>query len=83
VFLAMALAFGLGGREVAGRMLSDAYDKGQEQRGQVRRDMELGKDRGERDAQRAKDEARARTGSGNGVTETRPISGSSGSRRVD
>ena len=36
VFLAMALAFGLGGREVAGRMLADAYDKGQEQRGQVR-----------------------------------------------
>ena len=26
VFLAMALAFGLGGREVAGRMLADAYD---------------------------------------------------------
>ena len=39
VFLAMALAFGLGGREVAGRMLGDAYDKGQEQRGQVKRDM--------------------------------------------
>ena len=83
VFLAMALAFGLGGREVAGRMLSDAYDKGQEQRGQVRRDMELGKERGKQDAQRAKDEAQSRTGSGNGVTETRPISGGSGSRRVD
>jgi hypothetical protein len=83
VFLAMALAFGLGGREVAGRMLSDAYDKGQEQRGQVRRDMELGKERGKQDAQRAKDEAQSRTGSGNGVAETQPISGSSGSRRVD
>ena len=33
VFLAMALAFGLGGRSVAERMLSDAYDKGQEQQG--------------------------------------------------
>jgi hypothetical protein len=83
VFLAMALAFGLGGREVAGRMLSDAYDKGQEQRGQVRRDMEVGKERGKQDAQRAKDEAQSRTGSGNGVAETQPISGSSGSRRVD
>ena len=31
VFLAMALAFGLGGREVAGRMLGDAYDRGREQ----------------------------------------------------
>ena len=71
VFLAMALAFGLGGREVAGRMLSDAYDKGQEQRGQVRRDVELGKERGERDARRAKNEAQARTG--NGHTETQPI----------
>jgi hypothetical protein len=61
VFLAMALAFGLGGREVAARMLSDAYDKGQEQRGQVRRDMELGKERGKQDAQRAKDEANRRS----------------------
>jgi len=30
VFLAMALAFGLGGREVAGRMLSEAYDRERE-----------------------------------------------------
>ena len=37
VFLAMALAFGLGGRSVAERMLSDAYDKGREQKGQVKR----------------------------------------------
>src|SRR3954454_15869169 len=66
VFLAMALAFGLGGREVAGRMLSDAYDKGQEQRGQVRRDMEVGKERGKQDAQRAKDEANRRAPRGNG-----------------
>ena len=51
VFLAMALAFGLGGREVAGRMLADAYDKGQQQRGQIKRDMELGKERGQREAQ--------------------------------
>ena len=78
VFLAMALAFGLGGREVAGRMLNDAYDKGQEQRGQVRRDMELGKERGKQDAQRAKAEAGQRTG--NGRTETQPIGGSGGAR---
>jgi Conserved TM helix len=69
--LSMALAFGLGGREVAGRMLEDAYNKGQEQRGQVRRDMELGKERGKQDAQRAKQEAEARTsGAGNGQTES-------------
>ena len=64
----MALAFGLGGREVAGRMLADAYDKGQEQRGQVRRDMEVGKERGKQDAERAKAEAEQRAG--NGRTET-------------
>jgi hypothetical protein len=86
VFLAMALAFGLGGREVAGRMLSDAYEKGQEQRGQVRRDMEVGKERGKQDAQRAKDEAEQRTGAGNGRTETQPVGtggtdGPTGSRR--
>ena len=64
VFLAMALAFGLGGRDVAGRMLADAYDKGQQQRGQVRRDMEVGKQRGKQDAQRVKDEAQQRAGNG-------------------
>jgi hypothetical protein len=64
VFLAMALAFGLGGREVAGRMLADAYDKGQEQRGQVRRDMEVGKERGKQDLDRAKSEAESRTSNG-------------------
>jgi hypothetical protein len=62
--LAMALAFGLGGRDLANRMLADAYDKGQEQRARVRRDMEIGKERGQRDAARAKAEAEARTGNG-------------------
>jgi hypothetical protein len=60
-------------------MLADAYDKGQEQRGQVRRDMELGKERGKQDARRAKGEAEARTG--NGQTETQPLrSGTTGSQ---
>jgi hypothetical protein len=87
VFLAMALAFGLGGREVAHRMLSDAYDKGQEERGRVRRDMEVGKERGKQDAQRAKAEAEQRTG--NGQTQTRPIAtggssdGPTGARRLN
>ena len=71
IFLAMALAFGLGGREVAGRMLADAYDKGQEQRGQVRRDLELGKERGKQDAERVKAEAEQRAG--NGRAETEPV----------
>src|SRR3954453_3663205 len=87
VFLAMALAFGLGGRDVAHRMLTDAYDKGQQQRGQIRQDMELGKQRGHRDAQRAKAEAEQRTG--NGQTQTQPVGGGAspdgptGSRRMN
>jgi hypothetical protein len=49
--LAGALAFGLGGRDVASRMLSDAYDAGQRNKDQVRRDMQHGK----QSAQREKD----------------------------
>jgi hypothetical protein len=65
VFLAMALAFGLGGRDVAGRMLADAYEMGREQRGQVRRDLEVGKERGQHDARRFKRDADAPAGAGN------------------
>ena len=45
IFLATALAFGLGGREVAGRMLADAYDRGRENREQFRRDTAVGEQR--------------------------------------
>ena len=77
VFLAMALAFGLGGRDVAARMLSDAYDKGQQEKETVKRDMQVGKDR-------AKQEAQQRTGDGgNGQTQSQPIGGSAGARRVN
>src|ERR687894_2830849 len=51
--LGMALAFGLGGRETAARLVAGAYDKGQEQRGQVQRDMQVGKDRGREQVQAA------------------------------
>jgi hypothetical protein len=78
VFLAMALAFGLGGREVAGRMLNDAYDKGQEQRGQVKRDMEIGKERGKQDAERTKVEAEKRAGNGAPATSTGSVEPGSG-----
>src|SRR3954451_10571878 len=66
VFLAMALAFGLGGRDVASQMLGDAYGKGREQRGQVKDDMRTGKERAKDDAQRVKAESGSRTGAGNG-----------------
>jgi len=44
--LGMALAFGLGGRETAAQLVSGAYDKGQEQKGQVKQDLRTGKERG-------------------------------------
>jgi small-conductance mechanosensitive channel len=49
--LGLALAFGLGGRETAGRLVNDAYRKGQEQRGQVKGDLQAGRDRGQAEAQ--------------------------------
>lgn len=45
--LGLALAFGLGGQPVAQRMLEDAYRKGQEQRDQIRSDMQTARDRAE------------------------------------
>jgi small-conductance mechanosensitive channel len=63
--LGMALAFGLGGRDVASRLLEDAYRKGQEQRGQVKRDVEIGKERGKEQAERGKERAQAEAGSDN------------------
>src|SRR5215213_2560383 len=55
--LGMALAFGLGGRETAGALVSGAYGKGQEQKGQVKRDMAVGKQRGQQQAQQATNNA--------------------------
>jgi len=59
VALGSALAFGLGGRQVAADMLSTAYDKGREQQGQVKADMQKGKERAQGQAERGKEKARA------------------------
>jgi hypothetical protein len=61
--LGMALAFGLGGRETAARLVSGAYDKGQEQQDQVKHDMQLGKERSQREAERAKQKLQEKTSS--------------------
>jgi hypothetical protein len=60
--LGMALAFGLGGRETAARLVSGAYDKGQEQKDQFKHDMRTGKERGEQQVQQAKDRAQQSDG---------------------
>jgi len=54
--LAGALAFGLGGRDVAGRMLEDAYQSGQQNKDQVKQDMEVVKRRAEEQKQKAQGE---------------------------
>ncbi len=67
--LALALAFGLGGRDVAGRLLDDAYGKGQDEKDTVKRDMQLAKERGQERAEEARDKAQ---GGGNGSTGATP-----------
>lgn len=47
--LGLALAFGLGGRPIAERMLEDAYRKGQEQRDQIKQDIQTGRLRAEQE----------------------------------
>ncbi len=52
--LAGALAFGLGGRDVASRMLQDAYDAGQRTKGQVKGDLGAARERAQHQAEQAK-----------------------------
>jgi hypothetical protein len=51
--LAGALAFGLGGREVAADLLRSAVDAGQENKEQVKQDARIARERGETQAQQA------------------------------
>jgi mechanosensitive ion channel-like protein len=53
IALASALAFGLGGRDVAARMLEGAYVKGQGQTAQVKRDMQTGRERARQEVDQA------------------------------
>ena len=45
--LGLALAFGLGGKDVARRMLEDAYNKSRDAKEQVRSDLQTGRERAE------------------------------------
>ncbi|PLS82047.1 hypothetical protein CYG49_00220 [Candidatus Saccharibacteria bacterium] len=58
--LGLALAFGLGGRDVAARMLEGAYQKGMESRDQARADMQAAKARTQDAAQSVVNNARRR-----------------------
>src|SRR5579875_1258428 len=52
--LAGALAFGLGGREIAGQMLADAYNSGQQNAEQVKADVQQGQARARAQAEEAR-----------------------------
>jgi Conserved TM helix len=54
--LAAALAFGLGGRDAAARLIESGYRKTQEQSEQIKQDMTTGRERAERDAQHVRRE---------------------------
>ena len=58
IALASALAFGLGGREVAGQMLQGAYQKGQENKQQFKQDLDTGMARAREEAKAKQDELR-------------------------
>jgi hypothetical protein len=53
VALGMALAFGLGGRDVAARLLESAYAKGHEVKEDVKRDVRVGVQRGKSEVEDA------------------------------
>jgi hypothetical protein len=60
IALGCALAFGLGGRDVAARMLEGAYQKGQESSEQVKRDVRTGREQAKVDLETAKSAAQDR-----------------------
>jgi hypothetical protein len=51
--LGAALAFGLGGRDAAAQLINSGYRKAQDNADQVRSDVEVGRERAQRDARQA------------------------------
>ena len=62
IALASALAFGLGGREVAAQMLQGAYEKGQANKEEFKRDLDTGTSRAKEEFEEKKDEMQDRNG---------------------
>ncbi|HEX2505015.1 MAG TPA: hypothetical protein VHK22_02300 [Gaiellaceae bacterium] len=58
--LGMALAFGLGGREVAAQMLQGAYERGQANSTQWKQDFQQGRKQAMQEAQRVREQAQDR-----------------------
>jgi hypothetical protein len=69
IALGSALAFGLGGRDVAERMLEGAYQSGQRNKEQFKRDLDRGMQRSSAEADRMKKKAQE-SGNAGGATAT-------------
>ncbi len=76
VALGCALAFGLGGRNVAERMLEGAYQKGQENRDQYRRDLDRGMGRARQQAEQVREQMRTTQAGSTTRPRTDPSDGS-------
>ncbi len=57
ISLGLALAFGLGGRNAASRMLDDLYDKSQKNKGRIASDLKTGGNRAKHQAEDLRDRA--------------------------
>lgn len=79
--LAGALAFGLGGRDVAARMWDSAYQKGQEQAEQVKADAQVGRSRAQDQAAQARDRAQRQVDLTDSY-DAQPTTSSPGARRA-
>ena len=69
--LGLALAFGLGGKDVARRMLEDAYNKSRDAKEQAKSDLQTGRDRAQDRAQDS--DALGGTGSTGTTTTSGPV----------
>ncbi|MFQ6171603.1 mechanosensitive ion channel family protein [Oryzobacter sp. R7] len=73
--LGLALAFGLGGRGVAQKLLEDAYSAGRERADDVKDDLRTGRARAEADARRADAQVNAGATAGSATTATATTDG--------
>jgi Mechanosensitive ion channel, conserved TM helix len=71
--LAGALAFGLGGREVAADMLRDAYSSGRQNQDRIKQDMRAGRDRAQAQASELRDSRQNRSVPGATPASTRGV----------
>jgi hypothetical protein len=82
IALGSALAFGLGGRDVAARMLEGAYSNVQENKDQWKRDLDQGMTRAKDEASNMKDEVSAPSSDGKQYASSPGVSSSEHETRV-